>query len=184
MLEMPQQRAPSPLGIVLSGWKTSGTHGELLFKPQIDSSLMAQRQNRKKEGISLFLTFCLTPSVSHRLQETDYISNKGCENERMGSWEEDVTAETRPAQSLFPLNAPEIFKQDKALIAERKKGNLRKSAVMRKDKRESIRHGEILKIQKEQKHNIIFFSPHVVPNLYSLSSVELSWETEERKSYR
>lgn len=119
---------------------------------------MAQWQNRKKEGISLFLTFCLTPSVSHRLQETDYISNKGCENERMGSWEEDVTAETRPAQSLFPLNAPEIFKQDKALIAERKKGNLRKSAVMRKDKRESIRHGEILKIQKEQKHNIIFLA--------------------------
>lgn len=76
MLETPQQRPPSPLGTVLSGWKSSGTHGGLLFKPQTDPPLMAQRHNRTKEGISLFLMGCLTPSVSHCLQETDYISTK------------------------------------------------------------------------------------------------------------
>ncbi len=83
MIEMPQQRAPSSLGIVLSGWETSRTHGGLLFNPQIDSSLMTQWQIRTKEGISLFLTFCLTPSVSHCLQETDYISTKPV---RMRKW--------------------------------------------------------------------------------------------------
>lgn len=116
MLETPQQRAPSPLGIVLSGWKTSGTHGGLLFKPQIDS-------NRKKEGISLFLTFCLTPSVSHCLQETDYISTKAVRMREWACGRRMWLQKLGRLKNLFPLNAPERFKQDKALVAERKKGS-------------------------------------------------------------
>lgn len=33
--------------------------------------------------------------------------------------------ETRPAQNLFPMNAPERFKQDRVLTAEREKETTR-----------------------------------------------------------
>lgn len=44
--------------------------------------------------------------------------------------------ETRPAQNLFPMNAPERYKQDRVLTAERERKTTREkqSVVMRRER--------------------------------------------------
>ncbi len=111
----------------------------------VANDAVANQNKRRNIPISYILSHSLSLSLSTRNR---LHKHKACENEKMGFWEENVTVETRLAQSLFPLNAPERFKQDKALIAKKKKGKLRKSTVMRKDKRESVRQGEILKLKE------------------------------------
>lgn len=42
--------------------------------------------------------------------------------------------ETRPAQNLFPMNAPERFKQDRVLTGERETTKEKQSAVTRRER--------------------------------------------------
>lgn len=138
---MPQEKPLSPLGMLLSGWKTSRTDGGFLLKLQIDKwkELMAQ-QHQKNKGRNIPISYklshslCLSQSTRNRLHK-----HKGCENERMGLWEEDVTAELLKLGRLricsLWMHLKDLNRTESSQPRERKRQPEKNSAVTRKEKK-------------------------------------------------